>query len=147
MKKRFSEEQIIGFLREAEAGMPIKDLCRRHGFSEASYYLWRSKFGGMNVPDAKRLKDLEAENARLKKLLAPDQSGLAPALVYLAGYDPLYDEGLAYADKLMAAGHTVLLLQEPGMTHDFMRMSGLLEEVAGIHARVAGWLDEQLLKT
>jgi putative transposase len=69
-KKRFSEEQIIGFLREAEAGMPIKDFCRRHGFSEASYYLWRSKFGGMNVSDAKRLKDLEAENARLKKLLA-----------------------------------------------------------------------------
>ncbi|AKN95124.1 transposase [Xanthomonas oryzae pv. oryzicola] len=70
MKKRFSEEQIIGFLREAEAGMPIKDLCRRHGFSEASYYLWRSKFGGMSVPDAKRLKDPEAENTRLKKLLA-----------------------------------------------------------------------------
>ncbi|AKN95260.1 transposase [Xanthomonas oryzae pv. oryzicola] len=70
MKKRFSEEQIIGFLREAEAGMPVKDLCRRHGFSEASYYLWRSKFGGMSVPDAKRLKDLEAENTRLKKLLA-----------------------------------------------------------------------------
>ncbi|AJQ88376.1 transposase [Xanthomonas oryzae pv. oryzicola] len=70
MKKRFSEEQIIGFLREAEAGMAIKDLCRRHGFSEASYYLWRSKFGGMSVPDAKRLKDLEAENTRLKKLLA-----------------------------------------------------------------------------
>jgi len=70
VKKRFTEEQIIGFLREAEAGMPIKDLCRRHGFSEASYYLWRSKFGGMSVPDAKRLKDLEAENARLKKLLA-----------------------------------------------------------------------------
>ena len=70
MKKRFSEEQIIGFLREADAGMPVKDLCRRHGFSEASHYLWRSKFGGMSVPDAKRLKDLEAENARLKKLLA-----------------------------------------------------------------------------
>ncbi|OLI66728.1 transposase, partial [Xanthomonas oryzae pv. oryzae] len=58
MKKRFSEEQIIGFLREAEAGMPIKDLCRRHGFSEASYYLWRSKFGGMSVPDAERTKDM-----------------------------------------------------------------------------------------
>ncbi|MEA5221099.1 transposase, partial [Xanthomonas fragariae] len=70
MKKRFTEEQIIGFLREAEAGVAIKDLCRRHGFSEASYYLWRSKFGGMSVPDAKRLKDLESENARLKKLLA-----------------------------------------------------------------------------
>ena len=70
MKKRFTEEQIIGFLREAEAGLPIKELCRRHGFSEASYYLWRSKFGGMNVSDAKRLKALETENARLKKLLA-----------------------------------------------------------------------------
>lgn len=70
MKKRFSEKQIIGFLREADAGVAIKDLCRRHGFSEASYYLWRSKFGGMSVPDAKRLKDLESKNARLKKLLA-----------------------------------------------------------------------------
>ncbi len=70
MKKRYTEEQIIGFLREADAGMTVKELCRRHGFSEASYYLWRSKFGGMNVSDAKRLKALEAENARLKKLLA-----------------------------------------------------------------------------
>ena len=70
MKKRYSKEQIIGFLQEADAGLTVKDLCRRHGFSEASYYLWRSKFGGMNVPDAKRLKTLEVENARLKKLLA-----------------------------------------------------------------------------
>ncbi|SKB69350.1 Transposase [Luteibacter sp. 22Crub2.1] len=62
MKKRFSEEQIIGFLREVEAGMPVKDLCREHGFSEASYYLWRSKVGGMSVPEAKRLKDVETEN-------------------------------------------------------------------------------------
>ena len=70
MKKRFTEEQIIGFLKEADAGVAIKELCRRHGFSEASYYLWRSKFGGMDVSDAKRLKALEAENAKLKKLLA-----------------------------------------------------------------------------
>lgn len=70
VKKRFSEEQIIGFLREAERGVAVKDLCRRHGFSEASYYLWRSKYGGMDVSDAKRLKVLESENARLKKLLA-----------------------------------------------------------------------------
>lgn len=69
MKKRFSEEQIIGFLREADKGVAVKELCRKHGFSEASY-LWRSKFGGMDVSDAKRLKALEAENARLKKLLA-----------------------------------------------------------------------------
>ena len=77
MKKRFSEEQIIGFLREADAGMPIKELCRRHGFSEASYYLWRSKFGGMTVSDAKRLKELEAENTRLKKLLAEQMLDMA----------------------------------------------------------------------
>jgi putative transposase len=70
MKKRFSEEQIIGFLREADGGLAIKELCRRHGFSEASYYLWRSKFGGMTVPDAKRLRELETQNTRLKKLLA-----------------------------------------------------------------------------
>jgi putative transposase len=70
VKKLFPEEQIIGFLREAEAGMPVKELRRKHGFSEASYYLWRSKFGGMSVPEAERLKDLESENGRLKKLLA-----------------------------------------------------------------------------
>ena len=70
MKKRFTEEQIIGFLREGDKGVAVKELCRKHGFSEASYYLWRSKFDGMDVSDAKRLKALEAENARLKKLLA-----------------------------------------------------------------------------
>ena len=70
MKKRFTDTQIIGFLREGEVGVPVKQLCRTHGFSEGSYYLWRSKFGGMSVPDAKRLKELTSENARLKKLLA-----------------------------------------------------------------------------
>jgi putative transposase len=72
VKKRFSEEQIIGFLREGDRGVPVKELCRKHGFSDASYYLWRSKFGGMDVSDAKRLKALEAENAKLKKLLAEE---------------------------------------------------------------------------
>jgi putative transposase len=61
MKKRFTEAQIVGVLREADAGVAVKDLCRKHGFSEASYYLWRSKFGGMSVSDAKRLKELETE--------------------------------------------------------------------------------------
>ena len=69
-RKRFTDEQIIGILKEHEAGIPVGDLCRKHGFSEASYYLWRSKFGGMRVSDAKRLKELEIENTRLKKLLA-----------------------------------------------------------------------------
>lgn len=70
MKKRFTEEQIIKFLKEADAGLPVKDLCRKHGFSEASFYLWRSKFGGMDVSDARRLKALELENSRLKRLVA-----------------------------------------------------------------------------
>lgn len=70
MTKRFSEGQIIGFLRDAEAGIAVKDLCRRHGFSEASSYLWRNKFEGMTGSDTKRLKALEQENVRLKKLLA-----------------------------------------------------------------------------
>ncbi|MFJ7883118.1 alpha/beta hydrolase [Pseudomonas sp. NPDC096917] len=81
---------------------------------------------------------------RISPVLAADVSGLAPALVYLSGYDPLYDEGLAYAEQLKVAGNDVLLLEEPGMTHDFMRMSGLLEEVPGIHGRVVGWLDKRL---
>ena len=70
MKKRATEEQIVGFLREAESGLPVAELGRRNGFSEASYHLWRNKFGGMSVSDAKRLKELELENARLKRLLA-----------------------------------------------------------------------------
>jgi len=60
----------MGFVQEVDAGAPVKELCRKNGFSEASYYLWRNKFGGMDVSNAKRLKALEAENARLKKLLA-----------------------------------------------------------------------------
>ncbi len=83
MKKRFSEEQIIGFLKEAEAGIPVKELCRKYGFSDASFYTRRSKFGGMDVSDAKRLKAMEQENARLKKLLAEtmlDKDALEAAL-------------------------------------------------------------------
>lgn len=70
MKKRFTEEQSIGFLKEAEAGMLVKELCRKHGFSDASFYTWRAKFGGMEVAEARRLKDLETENGRQKKPLA-----------------------------------------------------------------------------
>jgi putative transposase len=69
-KSRFTEEQVIGFLKQAEAGMPIKELCRKGGFSDATFYKWRAKFGGMEATDAKRLKELEGENAKLKKLLA-----------------------------------------------------------------------------
>ncbi len=70
MKNRFTEEQIIGVLKEAEAGTKIADLCRKHGISDATYYNWKAKFGGMTVSDAQRLKALEAENSKLKRLLA-----------------------------------------------------------------------------
>jgi len=69
-KKRFKEEQIIAILQEAEAGMKVPDLARKHGISEGTIYRWRSKFGGMDVSEAKRLKGLEEENRRLKRLVA-----------------------------------------------------------------------------
>lgn len=69
-RTRYSEEQIIGILREHEAGAKCADLCRKHGMSEGTFYAWKSKYGGMDVSDAKRLRALEDENAKLKKLLA-----------------------------------------------------------------------------
>lgn len=69
-KSRFSAEQIIGFIKQAEAGLAVTELCRQNGFSDATFYTWRAKYGGMDVPDARRLKALELENGRLKKLLA-----------------------------------------------------------------------------
>jgi putative transposase len=81
--KRFSEEQIIAILREAEAGAKTKDLCRKHGISDATFYNWKSKYAGMTVSEARRLKDLESENTKLKKLLAEaelDKSALKDLL-------------------------------------------------------------------
>lgn len=69
-RTRFTEEQIIAILKEQEAGVPVADLCRKHGVSNASIYKWKAKYGGMDVSEARRLKALEDENARLKKLLA-----------------------------------------------------------------------------
>ena len=69
-RSRFSEEQIIGILKEHESGVPVAELCRKHGVSDASIYKWKAKYGGMDVSEAKRLKALEDENAKLKKLLA-----------------------------------------------------------------------------
>jgi putative transposase len=71
MKKRFTDEQIIGILREAEAGTTtIKALCKKHNLTEQTFFRWRNKFGGLDVPDARRLKELESENMRLKRLVA-----------------------------------------------------------------------------
>jgi putative transposase len=70
MKRRFTEEQIIGVLKEQESGVATAEICRKHGISPASFYKWKAKFGGMNVSEAQRLKALETENAKLKRLLA-----------------------------------------------------------------------------
>lgn len=69
-KSRFSEGQIVSILKEADAGMEIKALCRKHGISNATYYQWKSRYGGMEASDLKRVKDLEAENAKLKRMYA-----------------------------------------------------------------------------
>lgn len=69
-KRRFTEEQIIGVLKSAEAGMAVKEVCRQHGITETTYYLWKKKFGGMDVSDAKPLRQLEDENRRLKGIVA-----------------------------------------------------------------------------
>lgn len=69
-RSRFSEQQIVSILKEAEAGRSVKDLCRRHGISPATYYKWKGKYGGMEVSDLKRLRELEHENSRLKQLYA-----------------------------------------------------------------------------
>ncbi|AQQ29389.1 transposase [Burkholderia cenocepacia] len=69
-KSRFSEEQIIGVLKEADAGMKVADLCRKHGIADATFYNWRSRYGGMDVSEARRLRQLEEENQRLKRLVA-----------------------------------------------------------------------------
>lgn len=68
--KRFSQEQIIRILQEAESGVPVKDLCRQHGMCSNTFYNWKSKYAGMTINEAKRLKELESENSRLKKLVA-----------------------------------------------------------------------------
>jgi len=70
MKSRFSEEQIIGMLKQQETGVPTAEICREHGISQATFYKWKAKFGGMNVSEAQRLRQLEAENAKLKRLVA-----------------------------------------------------------------------------
>jgi len=69
-RSRFTEEQIIGILREQEAGVPVADLCRKHGLSSPTFYKWKARYGGMDVSEARRLKALEDENAKLKRMLA-----------------------------------------------------------------------------
>jgi putative transposase len=76
MERQFTDEQVVGFLKEAEAGTPIKELCRKQGFSAAAFYGLRSRFGGMEVAEVSRLRNLEAENNRLKKLLAEAHLGI-----------------------------------------------------------------------
>lgn len=124
MKKRFSKEQIIGFLQETDAGMAIKELCRRHGFSEASYHLWRKKFGGMSVSGAKRLRELETENGRLKKLLA--ESMLENEVTRVALLERF--TALAQRHKRYGVGMIHLKLTQSGLRVKHKRVERLYQE-------------------
>jgi putative transposase len=90
-KSRFTEEQIVGILKEGEACVPVADLLRRHGISRATYFLWRSKYSGTTVPELRRLKELEAENTKLKRLyaeLALENAAIKDILVGAKGDPP-----------------------------------------------------------
>ena len=82
-KSKFSESQIVSFLKEAEAGRKVSEICREHGVSTATFYQWRSKYGGMEASDVKRLKELQSENEKLKRMYA--ESGSPPGLCGCAG--------------------------------------------------------------
>ncbi|MDO9095837.1 MAG: IS3 family transposase [Rubrivivax sp.] len=146
MKKRYSEEQIIGFLREADAGLPIKELCRKHGFSEASYYGWKARFGGMSVSDAQRLKALEAENSKLKKLLANSMLEVDAMREVLKGkvaavaarreiVGKLQDLGLSQRQALRLVGMSTSTLRYRPRDDGNGRLRERLNELAGQHRR------------
>ena len=121
--KRFTEQQIIAVLKESEAGAKTKDLCRKHGISDATFYNWKARFGGMTVSEARRLKELEAENAKLKRLLAD------------AELDKAAENGRKFVDNdflgpALAAGLYVDLPSSSGVPNSLARCS--------CHARIAG---------
>ena len=103
-KSRFTEEQIIGILKEQEAGAKTQDLCRRHGISGTTFFKWKARFGGLEASDAKRLRSLEDENRRLKKLLAEQLLDNA-ALKDLVGTKPGYDAAKARAVARLKHGY------------------------------------------
>ena len=87
-RSRFTEEQIIGILREQEAGVPVADLCRKHGLSSPTFYKWKAKYGGMDVSEARRLKALEDENAKLKRMLADSMLDNVALLIDMVASPP-----------------------------------------------------------
>ncbi|HLY96266.1 MAG TPA: IS3 family transposase [Sideroxyarcus sp.] len=146
MRKRYTEEQIIGFLREADAGLPVKELCRKHGFSEPSYYAWKAKFGGMNVSDAQRLKALEAENTKLKKLLANSMLEIDAMREVLKGkltavaarrevVRKLQVRGLSERQALRLVGMSASTLRYQPRDDGNDRLRERLTELAGQHRR------------
>jgi len=130
-KQRFTEEQIIGVLREQEAGAKVADLCRKHGISEATFYNWKARYGGMDVSEAKRLKALEEENAKLKKLLAEQ-------MLAAAGPAPIASEALRRIAELYKVEDGIR-----GKTHE-ERCDMRQAKSRPIADNLAPWLTEQL---
>src|SRR6476659_5581161 len=134
---RFTDEQIIGILREQEAGAATADVCRKHGISSATFYKWKAKYGGLEVSDAKRLKALEDENAKLKKLLAEqmlDASTLRKPLQKMvrptAKREAVAHLGAALSQSERRAYHLV------GANRAMIRYRSCLPDEAGLRARL-----------
>lgn len=124
MKKRFTEQQIIGFLKEVEAGIPVKELCRKYGIGDAAFYGWRSKFGGLQVNAAKRLRELEAENTKLKKLLAEAHLDVEALKVRIVD--------LTHARRRFGYRRIHDLLRREGVRVNHKRLAAHLEKAMGI---------------
>jgi putative transposase len=137
-RSQFTDEQIIGFLRQAEAGMPVKDLCRKEGFSDVTFCKWRTKCGGVEASDARRLRKFEAENARLKTLLAEAQLDLSGVTLLRRMQRRLNGGGRSLRRTLLCANHPEKLV--PTVISDWEERTKSAS--SGARARLPGIRDK-----
>ena len=132
-RKQFTEEQIIGILKEAEAGAVVTELCRKHGMSSATYYAWKAKYGGLEVSEAKRLRALEDENGKLKRLLADDSI----ATIVVEHRERLARFGGEYVEAALGAqGRRLVVVYDREVDDDLVR--DMTEVLTSLCARLYG---------